>query len=69
MFNDINNFDKSINHKDNLASIKIQLEQKYKLEETYRRKIKKLEGDLDEKQLDKLKKLEEQYNKKLAGSR
>lgn len=69
MFNDINNFDKSINHKDNLASIKIQLEQKYKLEEAYRRKIKKLEGDLDEKQLDKLKKLEEQYNKKLAGSR
>lgn len=69
MFNDINNFDKSINHKDNLASIKIQLEQKYKLEETYLRKINKLKGDLDGKELDKLKKLEEQYEKKLAGSR
>lgn len=69
IFNDLNSFDKSINNKDNLSSIKIQLEQKYKLEETYRRKIKKLEGDLDDKELARLHKLEEQYQKKLAGSR
>lgn len=69
IFNDLNSFDKSINNKDNLSSIKIQLEQKYKLEETYRRKIKKLQGDLDDKELARLHKLEEQYQKKLAGSR
>lgn len=69
IFNDLNSFDKSINNKDNLSSIKIQLEQKYKLEEAYRRKIKKLEGDLDDKELARLHKLEEQYQKKLAGSR
>lgn len=69
IFNDLNSFDKSINNKDNLSSIKIQLEQKYKLEEAYRRKIKKLEGDLSKKDLAELHKLEEQYQKKLAGSR